>query len=121
MGARKKNMADAMKEARKTQSFAKLNNCPTSPRKMRLGCRHDSRTGSFKALFMLQHSPKGSCNQGDSKNCSSRPLPTGKPKTKEKAGRQQLVCKQCHGRQRKSIEKIASCATGKRTQDKKEI
>ena len=36
MGARKRNSADAMKEARKTESFAKLNNCPTSPRKMRL-------------------------------------------------------------------------------------
>jgi len=36
MGSRKTKMADAMKEARKTQYFAKLNNCPTSPRKMRL-------------------------------------------------------------------------------------
>lgn len=29
-------MADAIKEARKTQYFASLRNCPTSPRKMRL-------------------------------------------------------------------------------------
>ncbi len=36
MGARKHNSAEAMKEARKTQYFAKLNNVPTSPRKMRL-------------------------------------------------------------------------------------
>lgn len=36
MGARKRNRADQMKEARKTQYFASLNNCPTSPRKMRL-------------------------------------------------------------------------------------
>ena len=36
MGARKHNTAEAMKEARKNQYFAKLNNVPTSPRKMRL-------------------------------------------------------------------------------------
>ncbi|TBN01375.1 50S ribosomal protein L22 [Hyunsoonleella flava] len=36
MGSRKKEMADAIKEAKKHVAFAKLNNCPTSPRKMRL-------------------------------------------------------------------------------------
>jgi large subunit ribosomal protein L22 len=36
MGARKHNTAQARKEANKTLYFAKLNNCPTSPRKMRL-------------------------------------------------------------------------------------
>ena len=36
MGARKRIKADQMKEARKNIAFAKLNNCPTSPRKMRL-------------------------------------------------------------------------------------
>ena len=36
MGARKRIKADEMKEARKQIAFAKLNNCPTSPRKMRL-------------------------------------------------------------------------------------
>ena len=36
MGARKYNAAQARKEAQKGQYFAKLNNVPTSPRKMRL-------------------------------------------------------------------------------------
>ena len=36
MGKRKHNMAEAMKVSRKNVAFAKLNNCPTSPRKMRL-------------------------------------------------------------------------------------
>ena len=36
MGSRKKQMADAIKEEKKQIAFAKLNNCPTSPRKMRL-------------------------------------------------------------------------------------
>ncbi|RRD80308.1 50S ribosomal protein L22 [Alloprevotella sp. OH1205_COT-284] len=35
MGARKRNAALARKEALKTQYFAKLNDCPSSPRKMR--------------------------------------------------------------------------------------
>ena len=33
MGVRKHNRAKQLEEARKTVSFAKLNNCPTSPRK----------------------------------------------------------------------------------------
>ena len=36
MGARKYNAAQARNEAQKEQYFAKLNNVPTSPRKMRL-------------------------------------------------------------------------------------
>jgi len=36
MGARKKEMADQLKEERKSIAFAKLNDYPTSPRKMRL-------------------------------------------------------------------------------------
>jgi len=32
MGSRKKQMADAIKEGKKQLAFAKLNNCPTSPR-----------------------------------------------------------------------------------------
>ncbi|MBQ2321509.1 MAG: 50S ribosomal protein L22 [Bacteroidales bacterium] len=36
MSKRKRNMADAIKEAKKTQYFASLKNVPTSPRKMKL-------------------------------------------------------------------------------------
>ena len=35
MGNRKRQSAQALKEAKKSLAFAKLNNCPTSPRKMR--------------------------------------------------------------------------------------
>ena len=35
MGARKRKAAEARKEARKTQYYATLRNCPSSPRKMR--------------------------------------------------------------------------------------
>ena len=36
MGARKRNSANELKEAKKQLYFAVLKNCPTSPRKMRL-------------------------------------------------------------------------------------
>ncbi len=36
MGNRKRQSAQAIKEGKKSLAFAKLNNCPTSPRKMRL-------------------------------------------------------------------------------------
>lgn len=36
MGSRKQKMAERIREERKTQYVARLNNCPTSPRKMRL-------------------------------------------------------------------------------------
>ena len=36
MGVRKRERAEQTKEAKKHVAFAKLNNCPTSPRKMRL-------------------------------------------------------------------------------------
>ena len=36
MGSRKTKMAENIKESRKNLVTAKLNNCPTSPRKMRI-------------------------------------------------------------------------------------
>ena len=36
MGVRKRERAEQIKEAKAQVAFAKLNNCPTSPRKMRL-------------------------------------------------------------------------------------
>lgn len=56
MGARKRERAEAMKEARKTVAIAKLNNCPTSPRKMRLVADMIRGMEVQKALFVLKHS-----------------------------------------------------------------
>jgi len=58
MGARKRNRAEARKEVNKSISFASLNNCPTSPRKMRLVADQIRGQEVFKALSMLQFSPK---------------------------------------------------------------
>lgn len=58
MGSRKKNMADARKEARKTQFIASLNNCPSSPRKMRLVADLVRGMDVAKASAVLQFTKK---------------------------------------------------------------
>lgn len=58
MGARKRNKADKAKEENKSKSFAKLNNCPTSPRKMRLIADMVRGEEVNKALSMLHYCPK---------------------------------------------------------------
>ena len=58
MGARKRIKANAMKEARKNIAFAKLNNCPTSPRKMRLIADLIRGMDADKALVQLKLNPK---------------------------------------------------------------
>jgi large subunit ribosomal protein L22 len=58
MGNRKRQSAEAIKEAKKNTAFAKLNNCPTSPRKMRLVADQVRGEGVDKALAILKFSPK---------------------------------------------------------------
>jgi len=58
MGARKKLAADKRKEELKSVSFAKLNNCPTSPRKMRLLADNIRGVEVFKAMNILHFSPQ---------------------------------------------------------------
>ena len=58
MGARKRNSSEKIKESRKTQALAKLNSCPTSPRKMRLVADLVRGEDVYKALNILKFSPK---------------------------------------------------------------
>lgn len=58
MGARKKISADARKEANKTLYFAKLNDVPTSPRKMRLMADLIRGMEVNRALSVLKFSSK---------------------------------------------------------------
>jgi large subunit ribosomal protein L22 len=58
MGSRKKQMADAIKAEKKQVAFAKLNNCPTSPRKMRLVADLVRGEKVEKALNILRFNPK---------------------------------------------------------------
>lgn len=57
MGSRKRISSEAHQEALKKVAFAKLNNCPTSPRKMRLAAGLIRGIEVEKALHILKHSP----------------------------------------------------------------
>ena len=56
MGLRKRQAADAMKQTRKSEYFAKLRNVPSSPRKMRLVVDMIRGQEAFKALGILKFS-----------------------------------------------------------------
>lgn len=58
MGVRKRQSAEAIKEARKNQAFAKLTNVPSSPRKMRLVADLVRGKEVFRALGILKFSNK---------------------------------------------------------------
>ena len=58
MGVRKKQMAERIKAEKKTVAFAKLNNCPTSPRKMRIVADLVRGVQVEKALAILRFNPK---------------------------------------------------------------
>lgn len=58
MGNRKRQNAQKVKEAKKSKAFAKLNNCPTSPRKMRLVADQVRGEQIDKALTILKFSSK---------------------------------------------------------------
>jgi large subunit ribosomal protein L22 len=58
MGVRKKQMAERIKAEKKQVAFAKLNNCPTSPRKMRLVADLVRGVQVEKALAILKFNSK---------------------------------------------------------------
>ena len=58
MGVRKKQRAEVLKTQKSNVAFAKLNNCPTSPRKMRLVTDLIRGMGVEKALQVLKFSKK---------------------------------------------------------------
>ena len=58
MGVRKRQMAERIKAEKKELAFAKLNNCPTSPRKMRLVADLIRGKQIEMALAILRFNPK---------------------------------------------------------------
>ena len=63
MGVKSKNRAEKRKEVKKTLYSAKLNNCPTSPRKMRLIADMIRGKKVELALVMLKNSPQVSSDR----------------------------------------------------------
>lgn len=62
MGKRKSKAAEARKEEMKSLYFAKLNNVPTSPRKMRLVADVIRGMEAYRALSVLKYSNKNASN-----------------------------------------------------------
>ena len=58
MGVRKRQRAERLKEEKRQLAIAKLNNCPTSPRKMRLVADLVRGKQIESALVILKFSPK---------------------------------------------------------------
>ncbi|EAP88237.1 50S ribosomal protein L22 [Croceibacter atlanticus] len=58
MGVRKRERAEQMKEAKKSLAIAKLNNCPTSPRKMRIVADLVRGKDVEQALYILKFNSK---------------------------------------------------------------
>ena len=63
MGARKRIKAEKIKEAKRKLLLLSLNNCPTSPRKMRLIADLIRGMDADKALSQLKHNPKEASNK----------------------------------------------------------
>lgn len=75
MGKRKRIAAEAIKAERSTQSFAKLRNVPSSPRKMRYVVDLVRDMEVFKALGILHFTKKEAALKVE--NCSARLSPIG--------------------------------------------
>ncbi len=58
MGSRKRLRAEKLKEEKKLTAIAKLNDCPTSPRKMRLVADIIRGKDVFESLAILQYTQK---------------------------------------------------------------
>ncbi|MCF0164259.1 MAG: 50S ribosomal protein L22 [Bacteroidales bacterium] len=63
MGARKREMAERLKEIKKQTAIAKLNDVPTSPRKMRLVADMVRGVEVNRALDILKYSKKEASNR----------------------------------------------------------
>lgn len=63
MGARKRNTSEKRKDWKSSITMAKLNNCPTSPRKMRLVADLVRGKGVNVALDILKYCPKEAANR----------------------------------------------------------
>ena len=63
MGVRKRQMAERLKEEKSQLVYAKLNNCPTSPRKMRLVADLVRGEEVEKALAILRFNTKEASNR----------------------------------------------------------
>lgn len=112
MGVRKRNAAKARKEALKTQYFAKLNNVPTSPRKMRLLADMIRGMEVNKALGALRFSTKEEASNRLEKLLRSA-ISNWEQKTGEKAENGNLYVSQIYVDSARMLKRLRTAPQGR--------
>ncbi len=115
MGVRKRQAADAIKEARKSEYFAKLHNVPSSPRKMRLVVDMIRGQEAFKALGILKFSNKEAARKVEKLLRSA--IANWEQKNERKAEAGELFVKTVFRRLRTDAQAPSSGSAGSRLQN----
>ncbi|MBE6321962.1 MAG: 50S ribosomal protein L22 [Paludibacteraceae bacterium] len=111
MGKRKRLAAEKRKEAQKTQYFAKLNNVPTSPRKMRLLADLIRGMEVTKALGVLKYSQKEASNKLEKLLRSA--IANWEQKTSQKAEDAQLYVKTVFVDEGRTLKRLRPAPQGR--------
>lgn len=111
MGKRKRLAAKKRKEAQKTQYFAKLNNVPTSPRKMRLLADLIRGMEVTKALGVLKYSQKEASNKLEKLLRSA--IANWEQKTSQKAEDVQLYVKTVFVDEGRTLKRLRPAPQGR--------
>lgn len=111
MGARKRISAEARKEANKTLYFAKLNNVPTSPRKMRLVADMIRGMEVNKALGVLKFSTKEASNRMEKLLRSA--ISNWEQKTEQKADAGELYITAVHVDSARMLKRLRPAPQGR--------
>ena len=111
MGARKKISADARKEANKTLYFAKLNDVPTSPRKMRILADLIRGMEVNKALSVLKFSTKEA--SGRMEKLLRSAIANWEQKTEQKAENGNLYVSGVHVDSARMLKRLRTAPQGR--------
>ena len=111
MGARKRISAEERKEALKSIYFAKLNNVPTSPRKMRLVADMIRGMEVNKALSVLKFSTKEA--SGRMENLLRSAIANWEQKTEQKAENGNLYVSGVHVDSARMLKRLRTAPQGR--------
>jgi large subunit ribosomal protein L22 len=111
MGARKKISAEENKEALKSLYFAKLNNVPTSPRKMRLVADMIRGVEVHKALGLLKFSTKEAASRLEKLLRSA--VSNWEQKTEQKAEDANLIVSRIHVDSGRMLKRLRTAPQGR--------
>lgn len=118
MGARKRKMAERQKEIRKQTAYAKLNNVPTSPRKMRLVADLIRGVEVNRALDILKYTKNEPSVRLEKLLKSAIANWEGKnEEEKERVGKRKCNRKKHYCGRWKNSEKDPDCPSGTRRKD----